>query len=113
MAFSRYDGIPTFINKKDLYQNLLDRRDVKHIKQYESVKYKYPTQEQINSLSIISHVWKRGDRLYKLAYKHYGDPKLWWVIAWYNKKPSESMYVLGDTVSIPFPVERAIEFVGL
>ena len=35
-------------------------------------------------------MWKLGDRFYKLADQYYGDPTLWWIIAWYNRMPTES-----------------------
>jgi len=45
-----------------------------------------------------------------LAAKHYGDPNLWWVLAWYNKKPTESHFSVGDTVYIPTPAEEVVAF---
>jgi hypothetical protein len=45
--------------------------------------------------------WKYGDKLYKLSQKFYGDPKLWWVIAHVNLRPTDSHYSPGDTLIIP------------
>jgi len=42
-----------------------------------------------------------GDRYFKLAHRFYGDSKLWWVIAWFNKKPTESHVDVGDLILIP------------
>ena len=113
MAFSRYENVGSFKNDRKLYRKLLDCRDVDFIKQFRSSKLKYPSDEQIATLNIVSHLWVRGDRLYKLANKFYGDSELWWVIAWFNKKPAETLISLGDTVLVPFPLERAIEFMGV
>lgn len=61
-----------------------------------------------NTLSITYHTWKQGDKLYKLANTYYGDISLWWLIAWFNHKPIDSLYTLGDTVEIPFPIQNAL-----
>ena len=68
----------------------------------------YPTVEQAGNLTFINHVWKQGDRYFKLASEYYGDPTLWWVIAWFNKKPTESHVKLGDIIQIPMPLETVL-----
>ena len=42
-----------------------------------------------------------GDRYYKLAASFYGDARYWWIIAWFNKKPTESHIKVGDIIRIP------------
>jgi len=59
------------------------------------------------------HLWKIGDRYYKLAHKYYGNAKYWWVIAWYNKKPTESHMQLGETLYIPSPLEDILRYFGI
>ena len=44
-----------------------------------------------------------------LAAEHYGNPKYWWVIAWYNQRPTENMLNLGNTIIIPKPLEVVLE----
>ena len=61
-----------------------------------------------DSLSIKYHTWKQGDKLYKLADTYYGDSSLWWLIGWFNKKPTDNLFNLGDTVEIPLPVQNAL-----
>lgn len=61
-----------------------------------------------DSLTIRYHTWKQGDKLYKLADTYYGDSSLWWLIAWFNKKPTDALFALGDTVEIPFPIQNAL-----
>lgn len=113
MAISRYAERRKFTNAKQMYKHLFEVRDVKFIQQYDSAKFKYPTDDQINSLNILVHVWKRGDKLSKLAEIHYGDPKLWWIIAWFNQKPTESHFKFGDRVQVPQPIDRVLDFMGL
>ena len=72
-----------------------------------------PTKEQVKKLTIVQHVWSVGDRYSKLAAKHYGDPKLWWVIAKYNMKPTDAHVSLGDNVYIPLPLSEIIKIYGV
>ena len=113
MTIRRYEQRRKFTNGKYLYRELFEARDVKFIRQYDSPRFSYPTESEINSLELFEHAWSRGDKLSKLAEKNYGDARLWWVIAWFNKKPAEPMYKIGDIVQIPFPLERVLNFFGV
>jgi len=68
---------------------------------------------QILTLNLTSHIWKMGDRYYKLAHAYYNDPELWWVIARFNEKPTEAHLELGDVITIPLPIEKVLSFWGL
>jgi nucleoid-associated protein YgaU len=98
--------------KKELYSEMLEERDVRYIDAYETPNFTYPTPENLRELVIKDHIWKKGDRYFKLAHEHYGDSKLWWVIAWYNKKPTEAHVSLGDIIRIPTPVGRVLSYMG-
>ena len=74
---------------------------------------KYPSASDIKQYDYIYHVWSSGDRLYKLADKYYKNANAWWVIAWFNKKPTEQHFSVGDVVSIPFPLSDLLETVGV
>ena len=112
MAASRFDSREVKLNSQDMYKNVFDNRNVKKIDQYETGHLNYPTVEQIRELSSIQHIWSRGDHYYKLAHKYYGDPSYWWVIAQFNKKPTEDKLPFGSTVFIPVPLELVLEFYG-
>jgi len=58
----------------------------------------------------IEHIWGAGDRFYKLAEQYYGNPKLWWVIAWYNTTHTETHVEVGDTIKVPMPLERILYY---
>ena len=49
---------------------------------------------------------------FKLASKYYDDPTMWWVIAFYNQKPTEFHLKLGDLVYIPVPLETVLFYIG-
>ena len=57
----------------------------------------------------INHIWKTGDRFYKLAEKYYSNPEYWWIIARYNQKPTEGHLRQGDVIVIPTPLDKLLE----
>ena len=89
---------------------MAEERDVKYFRQYESPNFRYPTVSEMKELTIQKHVWKAGDKYYKLAHEHYGESSLWWVIAWFNKAPTESHVKIGSVVSIPKPIQRVLKY---
>ena len=104
----RLDDRLIIINSLDLYKTMLEERDLKYIRHYGTPMFQFPDDEQIDELFFEEHIWKRGDKLYKLAYEHYGDSKFWYIIAWFNKKPTEAHYKNGDTLVIPKPISTVI-----
>ena len=100
-------------NKEELYKETLKQRGVKHIDHYPTAKMHHPTVEEMEDIETVGHVWKTGDRYSKLAYQYYGDSELWWVIAWFNQKPTDSHNPLGDTIFIPTPLERVMTILRL
>lgn len=113
MPVSRFEQRRQFTNAKRMYENLFRDRDVKFIRQYDTARFEYPTADQINSLNIRDHTWKRGDKLSKLAESAYGDARLWWIIAWFNKRPTEAHFKYGDIIQIPGPLDRVLDFMGV
>ena len=105
----RYDGRRKITNANALYEEMLEKRGIKKVTQYSSPQLKYPPPEKIAAtLKRVGHVWKHGDKFWKLASEFYGDAQLWWVIAWFNKKPTESHCKLGDIIYIPTPLETVL-----
>lgn len=110
MSISRYEGKEVASNTDQFY---LELRDKKIIYQYRTGTLQHPTPAQIMQLQLTGHVWKVGDRYYKLAHEHYGDSRLWWVIAWFNRAPTEGHLKLGDTIQIPHPIAKIVSFYEL
>jgi|TARA_R100000908_G_C3732642_1_gene131513 hypothetical protein len=107
---SRYFGRNKRLNKNPLYQEFLDKRNVKQIEQYTSPVFPELTPARRASIEYDTHVWKRGDKFYKLAYQYYGDSELWWLIAWFNQSPTESHLRLGDRIMVPTFYERVMTY---
>jgi hypothetical protein len=104
---SRYKNSDIKRNVSELYKKLRKERGLPDaLVQYETNRKKAPTVEEIKTLNNVGHIWTTGDRLYKLADKYYNDPELWWIIAWYNNKPTEAHFKAGDLIQIPLPLER-------
>ena len=109
MSSKRYDTRFLFKNRSRVYKEQLTNRNIKHIEQYNTADFKELSQNDIMELTTRSHIWKLGDKFYKLAAKAYGSPKLWWIIPWFNQKPLESDYEPGETLYIPFPLSDVME----
>jgi len=107
---SRYENRILFKNGAPIYFHLLEERGVPYIQQYATPIMEKITQPRYDRLAVSSQKWTAGDRLYKLAAKHYGSSNLWWVIARFNNKPTEAHFKLGDTVYIPFPLETILSY---
>ena len=101
------------LNNHELYRDHFENRGIPFVRQYTTPTFIHPTADQTQNLNEINHVWTQGDRYYKLAHKHYNDSKLWWVIAWYNQKPTESHVSLGDIVYVPTPLSAVLKYYKL
>ena len=110
----RYGLRRTIRNNTKTYEKVLKKRGIKGgLPHFATPQLRHPTAKEISKLKRITHVWKQGDRYYKLAHEHYGNAKYWWIIAWYNKKPTESHLKLGQLVYIPQPLEDIRRFLGV
>lgn len=68
-----------------------------------------PTDQELREdLTHIERIYTMGDKLYKFAYEYYGDVDYWWIIAWYNNKPTDAHFKIGDVVYIPRELDVAI-----
>lgn len=105
---TRYDNRLKNVNNSDLYRNTLRERGVRKIVQYATPNFARIRPEDMESLTIIDHIWSRGDHFYKLANQYYGDPTYWWVIAQFNKTPTEAGISFGDVLLIPNPLEQVL-----
>ena len=90
MPISRYEGRTKAANTNEMYKDYFDRKGQKFFKQYVTGMLSYPSEQQIERLDLIYHTWGMGDRYDKLASVHYGDPRLWFIIAWFNNLYSQA-----------------------
>lgn len=88
----------------EMYSNYLEERGVREITFIPFTKFKQLSASEKRQILEVSHIWKSGDRYYKLSVEHYGNPNYWWIIAYYNNKPTEASISIGDTIKIPKPL---------
>ena len=110
---SRYDDKLPRINNSKRYREIFKDRGVNYIRQYSTPELSHPNYKQIMELEQVNHVWKLGDRFYKIAAEYYGDEKLWWIIAWYNKKPTESHVKPGQILKVPSPISKVLSILRI
>ena len=101
MTSRRYSLRPEMDNSKEIYRDNFRKRGVKHLRQYAAPKFKLLSRELVSQVEVQIVTWKLSSRFYKLADEFYGDPTLWWVIAFFNRKPTDFHAKLGDTIFIP------------
>jgi len=101
-----------FKNQTNQYRKLIQERGRTYINQYETPRLQNVAPEDYVELSVIRKIWKTGDKLYKLAHLYYNNAELWWVIALFNSKPTESHFKVGDTVYIPTSLEEIMNLIG-
>ena len=109
----RYNKKILAFNDNKLYSEHFAKRGVAYVDQYTTPILDHATPIEISRMNIINHSWTYGDRYYKLAHQHYNDSELWWVIAWFNKKPTESHVKLGEIIYIPTPLSDVLKVYGL
>lgn len=110
---SRYSTTPIGTNNASLYEEIFKERNVRFIRQYFTPMMTHLDAEEMWNIDTISHLWSLGDRYYKLADKYYNNPALWWVIAWFNRAPTEAHLNIGDVILIPTPLNTWLDKMGL
>lgn len=108
----RYQNQRAFLNIDPLYKKILKDRGMSQLTQYNTPKLTHPTTEDNLNLDVVNHIWKTGDRFYKLADQYYEDATKWWVIALYNQKPTEFHAKMGDIIYVPTPLDVVMYYLG-
>ena len=109
----RYTRDRILTNASEYYAPLRKSRGLKAIRHYETPVLRHPSLLDRALLNTTSHIWKTGDRFYKLADKYYGDANYWWVIAWYTGYPTEATIKSGDPIQIPLNLESTLFALGM
>ena len=108
----RYFKQRIFVNDNTAYRRYLKERGLKEIRQYNTATLQHPPVADTKDLNVINHVWKSGDKFYKLAHTYYGDSTKWWLVALFNQKPTEFHLNAGDVIYIPTPLDAAMYRMG-
>tara|TARA_Y100000114_G_scaffold36845_1_gene32356 strand:- start:4720 stop:5070 length:351 start_codon:yes stop_codon:yes gene_type:complete len=110
MAISRYNERQIITTNDSQYRlsSLFKKRGIKSVDHFSTPELTYLTSENYLDIIEITQVWGVGSKYFKLAKEFYDDEQYWWVIAWYNLKPLETDFSVGDIVYIPTPLEEIL-----
>ena len=97
------------INNSEIYDDFFKDRGVNKI-EHNSLGSIGLNFNQEN-YAYTNHVWRKGDTLIRLANTYYRDLSYWYVIGYFNKKPTDSMYELGETIKIPLNPDNIITLI--
>lgn len=112
MSFSRYNNRQIIRNRNKAFQEQFEKRDIEQVNHFTIPTIKNLNEDQLRNISIIQHVWKVGDRYSKLAHRYYGDIRGWWIIAYFNQKPTEADVRVGDVILIPASPDEVLKIFG-
>jgi len=101
-----------FLNNSREYLEKLKKRQESAIMQYTTPIFRHAEIDEYQYLDFVTHVWKTGDKFFKLSNTHYQDSSYWWVIALFNQKPTEAHCKMGAELYIPVPLSRVLSFIG-
>ena len=104
---SRYDRRITAFNRSEQYHEVFENRGVLSIEQFRTPFLDYD-EETLNEVATIKYVWRYGDLYWKLSSRFFGDPQYWWVIATFNRAPTEAHVKIGQTIKIPADLSSAL-----
>jgi len=105
----RYSKETPFVNRLQAYSFLRKgRHSPTGIRQFNTAKLRNPSIADRAVVETTTHLWSFGDRYYNLAAQHYGNPRYWWVIAWWNGLPTEADIKKGQRIHIPLQLEEAL-----
>ena len=110
---SRYKRYQVIKNDLEYYSKQLDERNVKLIRQYRPKPFGALSDRVLNTLSVQQDVWNINTKLYKLSEQYYGATDFWWVIGYFNNKPTDADWQPGDEILIPQPLSRVLKAVGV
>ena len=94
----KYLNRPTSINNTRLYKQMLKDRGILSIQQFRT---KYFNKIDFSLYSPQTYIWTKKDKLIRLSNTFYGDSQYWWLIGYFNQKPTDAHFEIGDEVFIP------------
>ena len=108
----RYKTTTILNNNSEFYKFLRQKRGIKRLRHYSTPIIYNPTAADRTMIPTATHIWKYGDRYYNLSAQYYGTTKYWWVIAWWNGRPTEADVDNGTLLEIPTNLQEALTILG-
>ena len=92
-----------------LREKVFSRMNVDEVIQTETLRlYELSEDDLATGFTFVERVIGIGDKMYKFSHEIYGDAQYWWLIAWFNNKPTDIHCKIGEVLYIPLPLDRAI-----
>jgi len=112
---ARYStGYPMAMSSLDSrYDYLFENRDVRVVYTIAMKQMNEMTDADRASISTRRYTWRTSDRYWQVAERFYGDPRMWFVIAYYNKAPTEFHLSNGQDILVPSNPRIILEKLGL
>ena len=108
---SRYIRRTTATNDEEQYNKMFKDRGVSQIEQHRTPEFVAVEKETLEEIETQSHYWSMGDTYWKLSSVYYGSPEHWWIIASFNRRPTEAHNKIGDKIKIPINLSEALQVV--
>lgn len=103
------DASKKLLNRDPIYQDFFDKTGASSIEHIGLTFFGDPKDSNfLRKITILEHIYSVGDTLSKIAHKHYGNPKYWWLLAWYNSKPTDFHCKIGDIIIVPEPLGEVL-----
>jgi nucleoid-associated protein YgaU len=113
MAISRYKKINIVKNNDADYKKVFNTRfGTNGLVQTTTTTFRTPSEDEILNIAYAAENWTLGQRLYKLAYKHYGNSSYWWLIALFNNISTEAELQFGQVIKVPIPLDVVLNLYG-
>ena len=110
MGSGRDSSRDILANNTESIADVLSRRGLTEIEHHSKIDLKSVSmvvRAELNQ-NGKKHIFKLGDRLFKIAFDEYGDSKYWYLLAWWNKKPTDFHCKIGDIIYIPKPLQEVL-----
>lgn len=113
MALSRYKKEEIIKNNDQDYKKVFSSRfGPNGMYQTTTRVFRHPTEEELMNIQYAKEIWGLGKRLYKLSNQYYNDSQYWWLIALFNKIPSEAEIEFGQVIKVPVPLNIVLNLYG-
>jgi nucleoid-associated protein YgaU len=92
-----------------MYKKKHKKRGVSTVEHYETPEMTIIEQDILDSIDVYEYVWKQGDCFWRIAEDFYGVPENWWMIAEFNRTPTEAHLRVGQIIRIPVNLNDLLE----
>jgi|TARA_R110002124_G_scaffold185931_4_gene353462 nucleoid-associated protein YgaU len=112
---SRYSpsDLSALSSNDERYDYLFENRDAKIVYMLAMAQMSALSDKDRKSLNTRRYTWRSGDQYWKVAQKFYGDERLWFIIAYFNKAPTDFHMQAGRDILVPVSPQLVLERLGM